>query len=147
MARKSILSPTRDLNTDDGAVLVSVVHGEQSRIAISLGWLTNLTGYALEAKIVEANNVQGSGGIPQDPLAGGQVKILTIIDAVVTDRNFEVVIPATLLVDFATTPEPGQPVYCFFELEVKDTGSSTNQLIWKPVRGLIEIRYSPTEAS
>ena len=148
MARKSILSPTRDLNTDDGAVLISVIHGEQTRMAISLGWLTNLTGYAISAKAVEANNVQGfSGGIPRDPLSGGNIQSLTIIDNVVADRNFEIVIPETLIDSYATTPEPGQPIYAFFELEVKDGGAGANQLVWKPVRGLIEVRYSPTEAN
>ena len=32
-------------------------------------------------------------------------------------------------------------------LEIADTGVGVNQQIWKPMRGVVEVRYSPTEVS
>ena len=146
MARSNITSRSKDLITDDGSVLVSVVQGEQTRINVTLGWLTNLTGYTLTAKVVEGENSQGTGALPSDPLTGGSVQTLTILDSIVTDNIFEIVIPETLIDTWVTTPEPDQPVYGYLGLEVADTGVGVEKMIWKPLRGLVEVRYSPTEA-
>jgi len=146
MARSNITSRSKDLITDDGSVLVSVVQGEQTRINVTLGWLTNLTGYTLTAKVVEGENSQGTGALPSDPLTGGSVQTLTILDSIVTDNIFEIVIPETLIDTWVTTPEPDQPIYGYLGLEVADTGVGVEKMIWKPLRGLVEVRYSPTEA-
>ena len=145
MARSNITSRSKDLITDDGSVLVSVVQGEQTRINVTLGWLTNLTGYTLTAKVVEGENSQGTGTLPSDPLTGGSVQTLTILDSIVTDNIFEIVIPETLIDTWVTTPEPDQPIYGYLGLEVADTGVGVEKMIWKPLRGLVEVRYSPTE--
>lgn len=47
MARSKINSASKDLITDDGSVLVSVVEGEQIHMDVTLNWLTNLTGRKL----------------------------------------------------------------------------------------------------
>jgi hypothetical protein len=146
MARSNITSRSKDLITDDGSVIVSVVQGEQTRINVTLGWLTNLTGYTLTAKVVEGENSQGTGAVPTDPLTGGSVQTLTILDSTVTDNIFEIVIPETLIDTWVTTPEPDQPIYGYLELEVADIGVGVEKLIWKPLRGLVQVRYSPTEA-
>jgi hypothetical protein len=147
MPRSKITSQSKDLITDDGSVLVSVIQGEQIRLSITLGWITNLSNYTLTAKVVEGANSQGSGTIPTDPQVSGVISTLTIIDSDATDNSFEIVIPDDLISTWSTYPEPDQPVYGFIELEVADTGTGDNQLIWKPLRGLVEVRYSPTEAS
>lgn len=147
MARSKIRTTTNDLITDDGSILVSLVHGEQMRLGVTLGWIADLTGYTLTAKVVEAANTQGSSTIPTDVQSGGDVQELTIIDATVTDGIFEIVFPSTLISTWATTPEPDQPIYGFVGLEVADTGVGTAQQIWKPLRGLVEVRYSPSEAT
>jgi hypothetical protein len=146
MARSNITSRSKDLITDDGSVIVSVVQGEQTRINVTLGWLTNLTGYTLTAKVVEGENSQGTGAVPTDPLTGGSVQTLTILDSTITDNIFEIVIPETLIDTWVTTPEPDQPIYGYLELEVADIGVGVEKLIWKPLRGLVQVRYSPTEA-
>jgi hypothetical protein len=145
MARTNISSKSKQLNSDDGSVLVSVIHGEQSRLGVTLQWLTDLTGYDITVKVVEGNNLQGTGSLPEDRLVGGEIVDLTIFDATPSDNSFEIVIPQTLISNWSTTPEPNQPIFGFIELEVKDTGAGDAQLVWKPFRGLIEIRYSPTE--
>ena len=147
MARSKITSQTNDIITDDGAILLSLIDGEQHRMGVTLGWLTNLTGYTITAKVVEAANVQGSANVPTDVQPSGDVQALTIIDTTVTDNTFEIVFPSTIIDAWATTPEPEQPVYGFIGLEVSDTGAGTSQLIWKPIRGLVEVRYSPSEAT
>lgn len=147
MARSKITSKTNDIITDDGSILISLIDGEQHRMGVTLGWLTDLTGYTLTAKVVEASNVQGSSTLPTDVYPGGNVQTLTIIDATVTDNTFEIVFPSTLIDAWATTPEPDQPIYGYIGLEVADTGVGTAQQIWKPIRGLVEVRYSPSEAT
>ena len=132
--------------TDDGAILASVIHGEQTRLDMVVGWLTNLSGYTITAKVVEGNNVQGSGAKPTSPQSGGAVITLPIIDATPTDNQFDIVIPQTLIATWNTTPEPDIPIYGFIGLEIQDTASGNNQQIWKPMRGLVEVLYSPTEA-
>ena len=147
MPRSKITSGSKDLITDDGAVLVSVVEGEQTRLDMVVGWLTNLSGYTITAKVVEGNNVQGSGNKPTDPQPAGAVITLPIIDDDATDNQFDIVIPSTIIDTWATTPEPDQPIYGFIGLEIADTGTGNAQQIWKPMRGLLEVRYSPTEAT
>ena len=147
MPRSKITSGSKDLITDDGAVLVSVVEGEQTRLDMVVGWLTNLSGYTITAKVVEAANIQGSGEKPTDPQPAGAVITLPIIDDDATDNQFDIVIPSTIIDTWTTTPEPDQPIYGFIGLEIADTGTGNAQQIWKPMRGLLEVRYSPTEAT
>lgn len=146
MARSRISSKSKDLITDDGAVLVSIIHGEQTRMNVTVGWIANLTGYTITAKVVEGANVQGSGVTPTQPQSGGAVLSLDIIDSNPADNIFDIVIPETLIDTWATTPEPDKAIYGFIGVEIRDTGVGNAQQIWKPLRGLIEVRYSPTEA-
>jgi hypothetical protein len=146
MARSNITSTSKDLITDDGSVLVSVVKGEQVRLNIVLGWITSLAGYTLTCKVVEAKN-DGTGSIPTVPSPSSpQVTTLAIIDTTTTDNIFDIVVPHTLCDAWDIQPSPNKPVYGFIGLEVADTGSGSAQQIYKPFRGLVEVRYSPSEA-
>jgi len=155
MPRSKINSQSKDLITDDGSVLISVIKGEQIQLDITLGWLTNLTGFTITAKIVEADSSSYPTTAPTaiHPTSGIHpiVTPLTvanglIIDATTTDNTFKVVIPETLIDSYTTQPLPDKPVYAWFGLEVKDTGAGAVQQVWKPMRGLVKIYYSPTEA-
>ena len=145
MARSKITSRSKDLITDDGSVLVSIIEGEQTRISLTIGWVTNLTGYTITAKVIEANNVQDTGVLPATAATNPTITTLDIIDTVSTDNVFDIVIPEDLIDSWATTPIPDKPVYGFIGLEIRDPGVGNEQLIWKPLRGLVEVRYSPTE--
>jgi len=147
MPRSKITSQSKDIITDDGSVLVSLIKGEQTRLEVTLNWLTNLAGYTILSKIIEADNVQSSGTIPATAASSPTVTTLTIIDSTPTDNKFEIVFPQTLIDNWDTYPIPDKPVYGFIDLEVTDTGVGTNQQIWKPLRGVVEVRYSPTEIS
>lgn len=54
--------------------------------------------------------------------------------------------PETISVSPAWTVQPqvDNPIYGFFELRVTEPTGGIYQRTWKPVRGLIEINYSPT---
>jgi hypothetical protein len=43
-----------------------------------------------------------------------------------------------------TEPTPVSPVYGFFELRVKEPTGGVYQRTWKPMRGLVQLLFSPT---
>lgn len=45
---------------------------------------------------------------------------------------------------WAVQPGVDKPVYAFFELKVQEPVSASFRRTWKPVRGTLEIKYSPT---
>jgi hypothetical protein len=147
MARSRINSASKDLIKDNGAVLVSVVEGEQIQMNITLNWLTNLSGYTLTAKIVEAdmNGAFDDDNYPTTVKSGGVVTTLPIIDNDSTDNSFDIVIPETLIDSWSTQPSPESPSYGWIGLEVRDLGVGDEQQVWKPFRGLVEVLYSPSE--
>lgn len=53
--------------------------------------------------------------------------------------------PKTLGATWAVQPTVGYPVYGFFELRVTAPADSIFQRTWKPVRGMVQILFSPTE--
>jgi hypothetical protein len=150
MARSRINSRSKDLIKDNGAILLSVVKGEQVHFDVTLSWLTSLSGYTITAKIVEADVTgldtdSNNDELPTSKQSGGQVRTLTTIDATLTDNKFKIVIPEDLVDNYVTQPSPEHPVYGWFGLEIRDTGTGSQQQIWKPMRGLVEILYSPSE--
>lgn len=130
-------------------IIISMIQGEQVRLPVTLSWLETLGGYTLTAKVVEADMTQSlnSNGRPTIILSGGNVTTLPTIDSNTDDNAFDIVFTQTLSTNYTTQPTPNSPIYAFVELEAADSGSGTTQQIWKPLRGLVEIRYSPTEAS
>lgn len=145
MARSRLTDASEDLITDSGAVLVSVIQGEQIHLELTLSWVTNLQGYNIVAKVQEALN-DGQGTIPQDIKPGGVVMTLPLLNPLTTDNIVTLVVPKDLADNWTEQPKPDRPVYGFIELKVEDTGTGSQQQIWKPFRGLVEVRYSPTEA-
>jgi len=149
MARTRINSKSKDLIKDNGSVLLSIIEGEQIQLGVTLNWLTNLTGYTITAKIVEANSSSidhtDPTSLPTAKQSGGQVTTLAIIDSTVSDNSFSIVIPENLVSSYTTQPAPEKPAYGWIGLEVADNGVGNAKQIWKPMRGLVEILYSPSE--
>lgn len=144
MSRSKITSPSKDLVTDTGSVLFSMVEGEQFHFSLTLQWLTNISQYTITAKVVEANN-DGLGTIPSEVATTPTITTLPTLETSDSDNVFKLVIPSDLIANWAVRPKPNASVYGFMDLEIKDTGTEHEQQIWKPVRGLIEVLYSPTE--
>ena len=144
MARSKITSASQDLISDNGSILASIVDGEQIHLEVTLNWLTNLSNYTLKVTVIEALNA-GDGKIPTAVRPGGTISQLPIIDTLTTDNIFKIVFPEELISAWTVQPTPDKPVYSFVELEVRDPGTGNDKQIWKPVRGLVEVLYSPTE--
>lgn len=51
----------------------------------------------------------------------------------------------SLASDWAVSPTVGFPVYGFFELRVTEPSDGVFQRTWKPIRGMVQILFSPTE--
>lgn len=161
MARSKISSASKSLANDDGTVLFPVVNGEQLRTEFTLDWLTSLNGFNVHARIIEAVN-DGAGTKPTEVKVGGVRRTLTISNGYIRDvddgdNKFSVVIPWDIVSGFDPQPLPDRPVYAFIDIEVGEpgTGDITNPVgmpvapdkqVWKPVRGLVSIDYSPTES-
>jgi hypothetical protein len=149
MARSRINSKSKDLINDNGSVLVSIIEGEQIHMDVTLNWLTNLSNYTLVAKVVEADSSaldHTKDELPTQEQTGGQVTTLNIIDSDTTDNTFKIVIPEELVDNWVTQPAPEAPAYGWIGLEVRDPGVGDQKQIWKPMRGLVQVRYSPSEA-
>jgi len=145
MGRSRITSPSQDTIRDDGTSLISIVDGEQIQIEITVGWMTDLSSSTITAKVVEGAN-DGAGAVPKTAQAGGVVTTLPIIDSVTTDNKFKMVIPENLIDSWNIAPTADSPVYGFIGLEIDDGGVGDAKQVWKPLRGLVEVLYSPSEA-
>ena len=53
--------------------------------------------------------------------------------------------PSTLSSTWAVSPAVNASVYGFFELRVTEPNNSIFRRTWKPIRGMVEILFSPTE--
>lgn len=193
MARAVLTDLQQDLNTDSGAVLWSIIRGEQLEFPITLSFLENASaGYDFEAVVMEALNVADQTEKPTQLRPSGVESNLGV--RVLTDRgtwdaaqayNREEFVyydgkyyklstgsarisatlpsldplwvlhqPNIIYLQFpfdlgATwTVQPGinYNVYGYFELRVTEPFDAIFTRTWKPVRGMLELLYSPTEA-
>jgi hypothetical protein len=171
MARSTITSKTKDLISDDGSVLVSLIKGEQTQISVTINWLTSLSGCIITPKVVEANNTNYPTLPTQVHQSNPNIRLLEILynsgSGLAVDTNastsgsannsntFSLVFPEDLITqggsaaagqgDYNVQPDINKSVYGFLGVEIKDTGVGALQQIYKPFRGLVEVRFSPTE--
>lgn len=146
MSRSDINNPTVQLDSDGGAVAKSLIRGEQVPMELTADWITGgLSGYTIEAQVVEGAN-DGLGNIPDFESENPSIVGLTIRDTDVNDNVFDIIFPANLIEGWTVKPTPGAPVYGFFGVKISDNGLGLNQVIRKPITGVVEVRYSPTEA-
>lgn len=197
MARSRLTETTQDLVADGGAILWSLVKGEQLELPITLSFVEDAsvkaagTNYTYEAVVVEADNINGQSTRPTSIKAGGAAttlfvrlpvllgtwnagsaynkeevvlydgvyyklasgvnrtsSVLPTLDPrwVVTQLNkIYVQFPKTLTNSWAVQPVVDGPVYAFFELRVTEPNDPVFVRTFKPVRGMVEILFSPTE--
>lgn len=198
MARSTITAATEDLQSDSGAVLFSIVQGEQLEFPITLDFLVNASvGYTYEAVVMEGLNVLGATEPPVSARPAGINTTLTVWtpnflsawnpvtaynrDDLVTYNGLYYIltngtayvsatspnldtprwseyVPNKVYVRFPSTlstvgsgwnataiPTTETKVYGFFELRVTEPSGGRYQKTWKPMRGIIEFLYSPTE--
>lgn len=53
--------------------------------------------------------------------------------------------PASLASDYSLSPTVSSPIYGFFELRVTEPTDSIYSRTWKPIRGMVEFLFSPTD--
>ena len=196
MARSRLTDTTLDLVTDAGAVLWSVVKGEQLEFPVTLNFITDASvkatgNYIYEAVVVEAKNVLGqtdkptlvqSGGITTRlfvrlprligswsaaetynkeevvlygglyfKLLNGTARVSAITPnldpkwEVTTLNRIYIQIPSTLGAGWTVQPLADSASYGFFELRVTEPTDAVYTHTYKPVRGMIEILFSPTD--
>jgi hypothetical protein len=191
MSRTGITKTSSSIGSDSGSTLFSFVQGEQQEIKVQLTFLTSMTGYVLEAVVMEALNVSGLAVIPSSVKPAGVNTVIPIRvptesgiwlssaaysrDAVVyynsisyrrtvgtnvvsatppsSDPNWELYTPNCIFLQFPSSLAstwtvkalPESPVYGFFELRVTEPVSTPFPQTWKPMRGVVEILFSPTD--
>lgn len=190
MARAKLTEIRNDLISDEGAILWSIVKGEQLEFPITLEFLKDVTaGYTYEAVIVEADSENlRPGKYPRNIINGGaqhklKLRMPTIVGVWDSSREYyfnEMVkhkdvfwrltvsdtreepglsdvwvqdVPTTVHVQFTsdiaknwkTQPNIERPAYGFFELRVTEPNGAVFRRTWKPVRGLVQVLFSPTD--
>jgi hypothetical protein len=192
MARAALTDLQEDLITDSGAVLWSLIRGEQLEFPITVSFISNAaSGYIYEAVIMEALNTIGQAEKPTDirPLGVNT----TLVVRVPTDRGtwdagqaynredfvlyngkyyklsagtarvnatspdldstwdphqaniIYIQFPSTLGSGWTVQPQVNSSVFGFFELRVTEPTDAIFTRTWKPIRGMVEFHYSPTE--
>ena len=196
MARSRLTDTTVDLNTDSGAVLWSLVKGEQLEFPITLNFIEDASvkpsnNYQYEAVVIEAANTVAQKVKPTDVLLGGNQTRLFVrlprfvgvwssggaynkeevilysgvyyklrgginrVSALTPDADplwvettlnkIYVQFPSNLAAIWAQSPKVDCPVYGFFELRVTEPTDSIFTRTFKPVRGMVEILFSPSD--
>lgn len=160
MARAKISDTTSSIVNDSGAAMFSIVNGEQLHIQFAISWIEDLTGYNVFANVVEGQN-DGTGAKPSGLKSFGVKRLLSKANGLIRgvddgDNKFTIVIPWDLAAGFSPQPKPDKSVFAYIDIEIGEpgTGSADSPVgnpaapdlqVWKPVKGLVEIMFSPTE--
>lgn len=196
MARSRLTNTTQDLIADGGAILWSLIKGEQLEFPVVLNFIEDASvkpqnNYTYEAVVVEALNVVGQTERPVEVRPGGVKRTLFVrlpvylgvwsssqaynkeevvlhsgkyyklvsgvarINA--TQPNLDpqwqetqlnkvyIQYPSDLISLWSVQPVVDSPVYGFFELRVTEPPDSIFTRTFKPVRGMVEVLFSPTD--
>jgi len=191
MARSKLTDTPVQLMEKEGAVLFSLVKGEQREFPVELDFVLDVTaGYVFEAVVVEAENVTDQTEAPTTLKSSGAQVVInvripvytglwftateytleqvvmhegiyyklmteTLTDSISPPNNDNWVVTnlATVYLQFMSTlsstwaqsPQVSSPSYGFFELRVTEPANAVMTETWKPVRGMVEILFSPTD--
>jgi hypothetical protein len=196
MARSRINDTRQDLITDGGAVLWSIIQGEQLEFPVVLNFVEDASvkpsnNYIYEAVVIEAANVQDQVTRPVLVQPNGvQTRLFVRLpvylgqwQAAVAYNKEEVVLyagkyykllfgsarinsttpdldplweetllnriyiqfPSSLSLNWLSAlPNVNSPIYGFFELRVTEPNDPVFSRTFKPIRGMVEILFSPT---
>lgn len=148
MGRSPIRNKAIEVFGDNGSMIIGVAHGAQRRVRFRASFLASLTGFTITAKCVEGANVVGdSTDTPMSEAVTPAVVTLPIINRDDAAREFDMVIPKTLIDSWDPKPSPDDPVDGFFSVRLADSGVGDAQQVFVPPRGIIRVYYSPAEAS
>lgn len=115
------------------------------RLPVYLGAWQAVAAYNKEDVVLYSGKyyklVQGSGRVNAT---------LPTVDPLWTETNLNTVYlqyPSTLASNWAVQPVVDSPVYGFFELRVTEPQDQIFTRTYKPVRGMVEILFSPTDVT
>jgi len=196
MARSRITDTRQDLITDGGAVLWSIIQGEQLEFPVVLNFIEDASvkvsnNYIYEAVVVEAANVDSQTGRPvtiqpngeqtrlfvrlpiyigqwQSSVAYNKEEVVLFndkyykllqgagrINSTTPDldplwqetllNRIYIQFPSSLSIDWNVSPQVNSPVYGFFELRVTEPADPIFSRTFKPIRGMVEVLFSPTD--
>lgn len=197
MARSRLTNTTQDLVADGGAILWSLVKGEQLELPITLNFVEDASvkavgsNYTYEAVVVEADNILNQTTRPTAVKSGGVsttlfVRLPVLLgtwNAASAYNKEEVILysgvyyklaagvartnatpppqdpmwietqlnkiyiqfPKTLATSWSVQAVVDSPVYGFFELRVTEPNDPVFVRTFKPVRGMVEVLFSPTD--
>jgi hypothetical protein len=195
MARSRINDTRQDLITDGGAVLWSIIQGEQLEFPVVLNFIEDASvkpsnNYIYEAVVIEAANVasqverpvtvqpngdqarlfvrlpiylgqwQSAAAYNKEEVvlyAGKYYKLLfgsARINAITPDldplweetllNRIYIQFPSSLSIGWNVSPQVNSPTYGFFELRVTEPADPVFSRTFKPIRGMVEVLFSPT---
>jgi len=195
MARSRINDTRQDLITDGGAVLWSIIQGEQLEFPVILNFIEDASvkpsnNYIYEAVVMEAANVADQTTRPTQVQIGGDQARLFVrlpiylgqwqsaaaynkeevvlyagkyykllfgsarISTITPDidplweetllNRIYIQFPSSLGVGWNVSPQVNSPTYGFFELRVTEPADPVFSRTFKPIRGMVEILFSPT---
>lgn len=197
MARSRLTNVSLDLITDAGAILWSMVRGEQLEFPIVLNFILDATlkstgNYIYEAVVIEAANVAGQSEKPTSVQPSGvQTRLFVRIPKYIgvwsgttnytkedivkyEDKYYKlnyglsymsatvptaddvrwsetvlnkiyVQYPASLGSTWSVKPTVTSNTYGFFELRVTEPTDIIFSRTFKPIRGMVELLFSPTD--
>lgn len=196
MARSRLTDTSLDLVSDAGAILWSMVLGEQLEFPITLNFISDASvkssdNYNYEAVVVEAQNVSGQTDKPTVAQPSGITTRLFVrlpvyigtwnatsaynkeevvlynglyyklakglgrISAITPDidstwtitvlNKIYVQFPKALGTNWSVKPLADSATYGFFELRVTEPTDAIFTRTFKPVRGMVELLFSPTD--
>jgi hypothetical protein len=136
------------LNTVDGtAPILTKPSGVQTKLPIIV---PNPRGLWLATNSYSTDDfVYDSQGLSYKKITGTSVvsSVVPSLDAAwirYTNNQIRIRFPATLGATWALQPTPTTDVYGFFELSVGEPVGLAYPKTWKPMRGMVELQFSPT---
>jgi hypothetical protein len=136
------------LNTPDGAApILAKPLGIQTKLPIVV---PNPRGIWLASNAYSTDDfVYDAQGLTYKKITGTSVvsSILPSLDASwvrYTNNQIKIRFPGTLGTTWTLQPSPTTDTYGFFELSVGEPVSLAYPKTWKPMRGMVELQFSPT---
>lgn len=135
-------------NTPDGAIPTTIQPGGVQtvltvRIPVKRGNWDPAQAYNKEEVVLYNGTyyklLTGAGRVNATPPSSDPLWVTTSLSKLYIQYQ------STLGATWAVAPSVGAPVYGFFELRVTEPVDSIFRRTWKPVRGLVQILFSPTD--
>jgi hypothetical protein len=132
---------TRPVTVQEGAVITRLF----VRLPVYLGAWQSIAAYNKEDVVLYDNKyyklLQGSGRVNATVPSSDSLWVETSLNIIYLQY------PASLASTWSVQPTVNSPVYGFFELRVTEPQDQIFTRTFKPVRGMVEVLFSPTDVT